>query len=163
MYSGAPAQWPARDLDAVLVRARALHRAAAAGTPQPLLRGKNLGLLCGADDSEVSMLRRAASELGARVSSVRTRLSDRSTPEEVMRTARMLGRLYDAIACEGQAPDLVRQLTEDTGIPVYDGIASPHHPTAELAQLIDGDDSDEDKRRYIVQALLLAGLLPDPG
>ena len=105
-----------------------------------------------------SHLRRAASELGAHVSQVRTGLSDASAPAEVRHTALMLGRLYDAIACQGMAPALVLQLAHYAGIPVYDGIASAGHPTAALARSLDGIGSDDDKRRCIVQAVLVTSL-----
>ena len=120
--------------------ARALQRAAQAGTTQPLLRGKNLGLLCEVDDdADAALFRRAAVELGAHVAHIRPRLSELSTPEEVQHTARMLGRLYDAVECQGMAPALVQQVGNDAGVPVYDGIASQDHPTAQLAESL-GDE-----------------------
>jgi ornithine carbamoyltransferase len=147
-----------RDQNAVLTSARALQRAALAGATQPLLRGKNLGFLCDSDDGEADLFRRAATELGAHVAHIRPSLSDLSTPAEVRHTARMLGRLYDAVACQGMAPALVRQLGDSAGVPVYDDIASPRHPSAALASQLGGDASDADNRRYILQAMLLTSL-----
>jgi ornithine carbamoyltransferase len=149
---------PLRDLNALLASARSLQQAAESGTTQPLLRGKNLGLLCEANDAEADLFCRAASELGAHVSQVRSGLTDLSTLADVRHTARMLGRLYDAVACQGMAPALVRQVGSDAGIPVYDDIASPRHPTAPLVRLLGGSGSEDDKRRYIVQAVLVTSL-----
>ena len=145
-----------RDVTAVLASARTLQRAAGAGKVQPLLRGKNLGLLCEADDDrDAALFRRAAVELGAHVAHIRPSLSELSTPQEVQHTARLLGRLYDALECQGMAPALVQQVGNDAGVPVYDGIASQGHPTAILAALLGGDTSPADNRRFVLQAVLL--------
>lgn len=144
-----------RDVTAVLAHARTLQRAAEAGKTQPLLRGKNFGLLCEVDDDDAALFRRAAVELGAHVAHVRPSLSELSTPQEVQHTARMLGRLYDAVECQGMAPALVQQVGNDAGVPVYDGIASQDHPTAKLADLLGGDTSPADNRRFVLQAVLL--------
>lgn len=147
------------ELNIVLTSARTLQRAARAGMTQPLLRGKNLGLLCETDDDDAVLFRRAASELGAHVAHIRPSLSDSSTPEEVQHTARMLGRLYDGVECQGVAPSLVRQISDEAGVPVYDGIASPRHPTAKLAEQLSGDTSPADNRRFVLQAVLLSTLV----
>ena len=146
-----------RDVSVVLANARTLQRAAQAGTTQPLLRGKKLGLLCEADDDgEAALFRRAAVELGAHVAHIRPSLSELSAPQEVQHTARMLGRLYDAVECQGMAPALVQQVGNDARVPVYDGIASQNHPTAKLADLLGGDPSRADNRRFVLQAVLLS-------
>ena len=146
------------DVDTLLASARALQRAACAGATRPLLRGKNLGLLCEADDGAAELFRRAAAELGARVSHIPPSLSELSTPGEVLHTARLLGRLYDAVECLGMAPALVREVGDGAGVPVYDGLASPHHPTARLAGLLGGETSEVENRRYVLQAVLLSTL-----
>lgn len=148
-----------RELNTVLTSARALQRAAQAGTTQPLLRGKNLGLFCEIDDDDAALFRRAALELGAHVAHIRPSLSDSSTPEEIQHTARMLGRLYDGVECQGMAPSLLRQIGDLAGVPVYDGVASPRHPTAKLAEQLGGDTSPVDNRRFVLQAVLLSTLV----
>jgi ornithine carbamoyltransferase len=62
---------------------------------------------------------RAAIELGAHVSLVRPQL-DGADSGKAADTARMLGRLYDALACVALAPQLVEQLRERAGVPVLD-------------------------------------------
>ena len=148
-----------RDVDFVLYNARALQLAAQAGDLRTLLRGRKFGLLCEVDNdsaSDAALFRRAAVELGAHVAHIRPSLTDLSTPQEVKNTARMLGRLYDAVECQGMAPDLVHQMGVDAGVPVYDGIASQRHPTAKLDDLLGGDASKLDKRRFVLQAVLLS-------
>jgi len=146
-----------RDVETVLGHARRLQQAALAGATQPLLRGKNLGLLRECDDDDEALLfRRAAGELGAQVACIRPSLSEQSTTQEVQHTARVLGRLYDALECQGLPHALVQQVGSSAGVPVYDGIASPEHPTARLAGMLDGDAPPADKRRFVLQAVLLS-------
>lgn len=140
----------------MLDQARALQSAASKGPMQAMLRGKNLGLLCESEDSpEALLFRRAALELGGHVSYVQPSLSELSTPREVQRTARMLGRLYDAVECQGAAHALAPQIGASAGVPVYGGLASPAHPTARLAALLDADRSPDDNRCFVIQAVLL--------
>lgn len=152
-------QMTADDVSAVVTSARTLHRAAQTGTTQPLLRGKNLGLLCEADDDDAALFRRAAVELGAHVAQIRPSLSELSTLQEVQHTARMLGRLYDAVECQGMTAALVLQMERDAGVPVYDGLASLHHPSARLAELLSRDASPADNRRFVLQAVLLSTIV----
>ena len=153
-----------RDVAFVLDNARALQLAAQVGDLQVLLRGRKFGLMCEIDDesdndndsaSDATLFRRAAVELGAHVAHIRPSLTELSTPQEVLRTARMLGRLYDAVECQGMAADLVHRLGADAGVPVYDAIASQGHPTAKLDGLLGGDSPALDKRRFVLQAVLL--------
>ena len=149
-----------RDAALVLDQARSLQRAAAAGELLASLRGRKLGLLCEAGDyddgdGDAALFRRAALELGAHVAHILPSLTALSTLPDVQRTARMLGRLYDAIECQGMATELVHQVGVEAGVPVYDGLASPKHPSAKLADLLDGDALQPDKRRFILQAVLL--------
>ncbi|HEY2925373.1 ornithine carbamoyltransferase [Piscinibacter sp.] len=142
------------DRNALVASARALKRAALAGSTRPLLRGKNIGLLCEAQDSDdADLFRRAATELGARVARIRPSASGLLNATEVQHTARMLGRLYDAIECQGLPEELVQQVRDDAGVPVYDAIAGAGHPSAALAAMV---DDEGDNRRYVVQALLIS-------
>lgn len=146
------------DASALLATADTLQRAALAGTTQPLLRGKNVGMLSEIDDDDTALFRSAAAELGARVAHVRPSLSELSRLHDVQHTARVLGRLYDAVECQGMATALVQQLGQDAGVPVYDGLATLQHPTARLAELLGGDAGLVVKRRFVVQAVLLSAL-----
>ena len=145
-----------RQAGALLAQARALQHAARTGSTQPLLKGKNLGLLCEAEDQpDAALFRRAAHALGAHVAHIRPSLTELSTPQEVRHTARMLGRLYDAVECQGMAAAVVRQVGANAGVPVYDGIALRSHPSARLAEQLEGGGSTADKRLFVLQALLL--------
>ena len=147
------------DGSALLASARALRCAAVAGPPSAPLRGKNLGLLCEVDaDVDAALLRRAALELGAHVAQIRPSLTELSTHDEVRYTARLLGRLYDAVACQGLPLGLVQQISVEAGVPVFDGIASRSHPSAQLAALLADGVSADDAQRFVLQAMLLSVL-----
>ncbi len=145
---------------AVVAHALALQRAALTGPPQPLLRGKNFGLLCEAESAsgEAAMFRRAAMELGAHVAHIRASLSAFGTPQEVQHTARLLARLYDAVECQGMPSVLVYQVGLAVDMPVYDAVASQRHPTARLADLLGAESPAEDRRRFVLQAVLIGSL-----
>ena len=144
------------DMRSLLTSARAMRHTAADGKHGAPLRGKNLGLLCEVDaDVDAALLRRAALDLGAHVAQIRPSLTELSTRDEVRHTARLLGRLYDALACQGLPLGLVQQLSVDAGVPVLDGVASIGHSTAQLAGLLGDDVSPDDARRYVLQAMLL--------
>jgi ornithine carbamoyltransferase len=148
------------DAGALLAAARELQTAARAGVARRVLRGKNLAMLC--DDADAAgaaaLFHRAASELGAQVAQLRPSLSERSTPEQVRDTARLLGRLYDALDCIGLPSQLVRQIGAAAGVPVFEAISSSSHPTARLATQLNGDAAPEDKRCAVMQAVLLGAL-----
>jgi ornithine carbamoyltransferase len=150
------------ELVALALRLRQLARA---GALPRLLRGKNIGLLCDAAGSQdPAPLLRAAGELGAQVATVRWRTStvsgasDDGKPHDVQHTGRMLGRLYDAVVCQGMPSALVRQIAQAAGVPVYDDIAADAHPSALLAQGLGEEAMPGDNRRFVLQALLVDGL-----
>ncbi len=150
-----------RELATLVEDARALQRSAAAGATPPLLRGRRFGLLGAAGDAgkdDIALFERAAIELGAQVAHIGPYLTELSEPREVEHTAHMLGRLYDAVVCQGMAPALVRRLSAEAGIPVYDGIASPSHPLAKAADQLGPATSVADKRRFLLQALLVRNM-----
>ena len=126
-----------------------------------MLRTRKVGLLCAAgaaDNEDVALLDRAATELGAHVAHIRTDLTDLSELQQVVHTAHMLGRLYDALVCQGMASSVVRRLSAEAGIPVYDGIESPSHSLDEAPDLLGPAISPTDTRRYLLQAELLRSM-----
>jgi ornithine carbamoyltransferase len=70
----------------------------------------------------------------------------------------MLGRLYDAVECQGLPADLVRQVGDEAGVPVYDGVASKRHPTASLAESLGGTRSLAENRQLVLQAALVSSI-----
>lgn len=129
----------AEDILAIFAAARRLREDARAGTIGKPLHGKNLALLLDTPPGEeTSALHRAAQELGARVSEVRfdDPAGSASAKDNLRCLARMLGRMYDAIDCGTLAPASVRQIEQEAGVPVYEGLGLDHHPARALADLM---------------------------
>ncbi len=151
----------AREVSALAECARALRRAGREGAVKPLLRGKNIGLLCEDQDSgDAVLFHHAATGLGAVVARIRPSVSRLTTPGEVHGTARVLGRLYDAVECQGLPRALVQQIEHAAGIPVYDGLVASTHPAGALSGLLETAASDlRDEREVVLQALLVSTIL----
>ena len=115
----------------LLEQARTLQRAATAGRVQLLLRGKHLGLS----------------------------LSPQTDPQELTHTARVLGRLYDAVECQGLDSALVQRMARSAGITFYDGLASKDPRLARLTQLLDPQHASPASPRFALQALLLHSIV----
>ena len=142
----------------MLANALLLRDAIGSGQAQALLRGKFIGLLADDDDSEEARcFKSAALALGARVAHIRPSLTEQSDPRVVRATARMLGRLYDAIECQGQPPALVARLRDETAVPVFEELSSPTHLTGVLAEKL-GAGAGIDGRRFVVQVVLMSTL-----
>jgi len=123
---------------------------------QQLLHGKTLGLVCGvADDHDAGLFTRTANALGAQVTLLRPSLSTLSTAAEVRRTARVLGRLYDALGCIGLPHDLVLRIGTDAGVPVFDALASAAHPAHRLESVLAEEPGFDEWRCLVIQAVLL--------
>lgn len=145
--------------DEVLAKARMLAIAALAGQIAKPLRGKHVGLLCQADDEAAALFREAAVELGVTVAQIKPGLSELSTPHEVQHTARTLGKLYDAVECQGLAATLVLVLGKESGIPIYDGLATQKRALAKLAAPLGVKAPAADRRRWVLQAALLCTIV----
>ena len=155
---GAP---PGPEPAVVLAHARMLQRETLAGRRQPWLRGKNIAIVGSAEDGEQETLfRHAAAELGAKVAQVRPFADGTpATFAEVEHIARLIGRLYDAIEWPRASANQLERLRAAAGIPVYDGLAAASHPTAQIVDLLDAASPIADRRRFVVQAVLLATIV----
>lgn len=130
------------------------------GGPPHLLRGKNIGLLCSPAHAHDGLLfTHAATAIGAQVAPLRASLSVLSTPLQVQRMARVLGRLYDAVECLGLPPDLVRRIGNEAGVPVFESLAAGQHPTHELARALGLEAGTDATRCLVIQAVLLSVLV----
>jgi ornithine carbamoyltransferase len=56
--------------------------------------------------------------------------------EDLSDTARVLGRMFDCIQFRGYKQETVDALVEYSGVPVYNGLTDPYHPTQVLADLM---------------------------
>ena len=78
----------------------------------------------------------AAYDQGAHVTFIGPSGSHLGTKETVKDTARVLGRMYDAIEYRGFGQDTVEELALWAGVPVYNGLTDEWHPTQILADFL---------------------------
>lgn len=145
-----------RELNALLTTARRIQHAARSGSTQSPLRGKFFGILGDGNDADAALFEQAVTELGGSVARIRSNFADPHDVKDFAHAARILGRLYDAVECQGVARALVDQIADVAGVPVFNGISSAAHPTAKLARQLGGDGSESDHRRHVLQAVLLS-------
>jgi len=78
----------------------------------------------------------AAYDQGADVTFLGPKSSQIGHKESVKDTARVLGRMYDGIQYRGFGQDVVEQLAEYSGVPVWNGLTNEFHPTQVLADIL---------------------------
>jgi ornithine carbamoyltransferase len=159
-----------RDLRFLLDLARDLKRAKYAGVEQQRLRGKNIALIF----EKTSTRTRCAFEVaaydeGAHVTYIDPTSSQIGHKESMKDTARVLGRMYDAIEYRGSTQENVETLAEHAGVPVFNGLTDEFHPTQLLADVLTMmEHSDKplhqisyafvgDGRNNVANSLLLVG------
>jgi ornithine carbamoyltransferase len=125
----------AREIQLLLEMAHELKRAKNAGTERAQLRGKNIALLFEKASTRTrGAVEVAACDQGANVSFVGAGDSRLGEGEGISADmAGVLGRLYDAIDYRGSDQSVVRELAQHAGVPVYNGLTDPFHPTQILA------------------------------
>jgi ornithine carbamoyltransferase len=78
----------------------------------------------------------AAFDQGASVTYLGPSGSQIGHKETMKDTARVLGRMYDAIEYRGYGQSIVEELAEHAGVPVYNGLTDEFHPTQILADVL---------------------------
>jgi len=114
-----------------------LKRAKAAGTEQRRLTGKNLCLIFEKTSTRTRCaFEVAAYDQGMGVTYLDPTGSQIGHKESIRDTARVLGRMYDAIEYRGFGQAIVEELARFAGVPVYNGLTDESHPTQMLADLL---------------------------
>ncbi|NUR02866.1 MAG: ornithine carbamoyltransferase [Streptomyces sp.] len=114
-----------------------LKAAKKAGAETQYLRGRNIALIF----EKTSTRTRCAFEVAAADQGASTTYLDPSGSqighkESVKDTARVLGRMYDAIEYRGHGQGVVEELAAYAGVPVYNGLTDEWHPTQMLADVL---------------------------
>ena len=78
----------------------------------------------------------AAYDQGAHVTYLGPEGSQIGHKESMKDTARVLGRMYDAIEYRGFSQEMVETLAEFSGVPVYNGLTDEFHPTQMFADVL---------------------------
>ena len=126
-----------REFRYLLDLARDLKRAKYARTEQEHLKGKEVCLIF----EKTSTRTRCAFEVachdqGANVTYLDPAGSQIGHKESFKDTARVLGRMFDAIEYRGASQSGVETLAKYAGVPVYNGLTDEYHPTQMLADVM---------------------------
>ena len=126
-----------RELRFLLQLSAALKQAKYAGTEMKRLEGKEIALIFEKSSTRTrSAFEVAAFDQGAHVTYLDPTGSQLGHKESVADTARVLGRMYDAIEFRGNKQTDVEALAENAGVPVYNGLTDEWHPTQMLADFL---------------------------
>ena len=125
-----------REIRFLLDLARDLKRAKYAGTEQPRLTGKNIALIFEKTSTRTRCAFEVAYDQGAHVTYIDPVSSQIGHKESMKDTARVLGRMYDAIEYRGFKQSVVNELAQYAGVPVFNGLTDEFHPTQMLADVL---------------------------
>ena len=126
-----------RELRYLLQLSEALKIAKYAGTEGRRLEGKEIALIFEKTSTRTrSAFEVAAYDEGAHVTYLDPSGSQLGHKESIADTARVLGRMYDAIEYRGNHQADVEALAEHAGVPVYNGLTDEWHPTQMLADFL---------------------------
>ena len=108
-----------------------------AGIPHRLCEGKNIALIFEKTSTRTRCsFEVAAADLGMHPTYLDPSGSQIGKKESIADTARVLGRMYDAIEYRGYGQEIVEELAKFAGVPVYNGLTNEFHPTQILADFL---------------------------
>ena len=125
-----------QEIDHLLQKSADLKRAKRSGAEQQHLKGRNIALVFEKTSTRTRCaFEVAAYDQGARVTYLDPTGSQLGKKESVRDTARVLGRMYDAIEYRGFEQARVEELARYAGVPVWNGLTNEFHPTQALADM----------------------------
>src|SRR5690348_15007252 len=131
------ADFSPEELTYLLDLAAELKAAKKEGREEQRLVGKEIALIFEKDSTRTRCaFEVAAYDQGAHVTFIGPSGSHMGHKETAKDTARVLGRMYDAIEFRGFDQDSAEQLARYAGVPVYNGLTDEWHPTQILADFL---------------------------
>ena len=107
------------------------------GIPHDELKGKNIALIFEKTSTRTRCsFEVAAHDLGMHVTYLDPDGSQIGRKESIADTARVLGRMFDGIEYRGYGQDIVEELSENAGVPVWNGLTDEFHPTQMIADML---------------------------
>lgn len=114
------------------------------GYEQPRLVGKNIALIFEKSSTRTRTAFEVATyDQGGHVTYLGPSGTQIGAKESMKDTARVLGRMYDAIEYRGFAQETVETLAAYAGVPVYNGLTNEFHPTQILADMLTMDEHSD--------------------
>jgi ornithine carbamoyltransferase len=131
------ADYSPEEITYLLDLAADLKAAKREGSEERYLVGKEIALIFEKDSTRTRCaFEVAAYDQGAHVTFIGPSGSHMGHKETVKDTARVLGRMYDAIEYRGFGTAVADELAEFAGVPVYNGLTDEWHPTQILADFL---------------------------
>jgi ornithine carbamoyltransferase len=131
------ADYTADEITYLIELAAELKAAKREGREEQKLVGKEIALIFEKDSTRTRCaFEVAAYDQGAHVTYLGPGGSHIGHKETVKDTARVLGRMYDAIEFRGFAEGVADELAQWAGVPVYNGLTDEWHPTQILADFL---------------------------
>ena len=125
------------DIRFLLKLSASLKQAKYGGYEEPRLKGKNIALIFEKDSTRTRTgFEVAAYDQGAHVTYLGPTGTQIGKKESMKDTARVLGRMYDAIEYRGFGQEQAETLAAYAGVPVYNGLTDEFHPTQILADFL---------------------------
>ena len=107
------------------------------GIPADIHRGKNVALIFEKTSTRTRCsFEVAANDLGMGSTYLDPKASQIGKKESIADTARVLGRMFDAIEYRGYGQEIVEELADKAGVPVWNGLTNEFHPTQLLADML---------------------------
>ncbi|ANF56400.1 ornithine carbamoyltransferase [Halotalea alkalilenta] len=132
-----------------------LKRAKYAGLENQRLIGKNIALIFEKTSTRTRCaFEVAARDQGAGVTYIEPSSSQIGHKESIKDTARVLGRMFDAIEYRGAEQSTVEELARYAGVPVFNGLTAQFHPTQMLADVMTMREHCDKPLRQISYAYL---------
>jgi ornithine carbamoyltransferase len=130
-------EYSAEEITYLLDLSAELKAAKKQGSEKQHLRGKEIALIFEKDSTRTRCaFEVAAYDQGAHVTYLGPTGSHIGRKETVKDTARVLGRMYDAIEYRGFGENIADELAAWAGVPVYNGLTDEWHPTQILADFL---------------------------
>src|SRR3954463_9417928 len=131
------ADFSTEEITYLLDLAAELKAAKREGREEQKLIGKEIALIFEKDSTRTRCaFEVAAYDQGAHVTFIGPGGSHMGHKETAKDTARVLGRMYDAIEYRGFGQEIAEELAEHAGVPVYNGLTDEWHPTQMLADFL---------------------------
>lgn len=125
------------ELRSLIDLSAALKAERKAGREHRRMQGKNIALVFEKTSTRTRCaFEVAAYDQGAHVTYLGPDSSQIGHKESIRDTARVLGRMFDAIEYRGFGQEVVEELAEYAGVPVYNGLSDEFHPTQMLADML---------------------------
>ncbi len=107
------------------------------GIPHRYCEGKNIALIFEKTSTRTRCsFEVAAADLGMHPVYLDPKSSQIGKKESIPDTARVLGRMFDAIEYRGYGQEVVEALAQYSGVPVFNGLTNEFHPTQILADFL---------------------------